>query len=76
MQTWFQIATSKDCTSRALGYAVVVGIILILINHVDALIRGDIDPVRVLKMGLTLLVPYTVSTLSSVQALMKARKQS
>ncbi len=76
MQTWFQIATSKDCTRRALGYAVVVGIILILINHVDALIRGDIDTVRVLKMGLTILVPYTVSTLSSVQALMKARKQS
>ncbi len=74
MQKWFQIATSRDCTKRALGYAVIVGVILILINHVDALIGGDIDTVRVLKMGLTILVPYAVSTLSSVQALLKVEK--
>jgi hypothetical protein len=38
-------------------------------NHGDALVQGELDPGRLLKMGLTLLVPYTVSTLSSVQAL-------
>ena len=54
---------------RALGYAVVVGAILIAINHGDALLRGEVDGVRALKMGLTVLVPYVVSTLSSVQAL-------
>ena len=54
---------------RALGYAVVVGAILIAINHGDALARGELGWNRGLKMGLTLLVPYAVSTLSSVQAL-------
>jgi hypothetical protein len=54
---------------RALGYAVVVGSVLIGINHGDALLRGELGRVRLLKMGLTLLVPYVVSTLSSVQAM-------
>ena len=75
MQNWFHIATSRDCTRRAFGYTIVVGVILILINHIDALIRGDIDTIRVVKMGLTILVPYTVSTLSSVQSLLKVEKE-
>ena len=54
---------------RALGYGVVVGVVLIAINHGDALLRGDIDALRLLKMSLTPLVPYAVSTLSSVQAM-------
>jgi len=32
-------------------------------------VQGELDSGRLLKMGLTVLVPYTVSTLSSVQAL-------
>ena len=54
---------------RALGFAVVVGAILIGINHGDALMRGELTGVRWLKMGLTVLVPYAVSTLSSVSAI-------
>ena len=76
MAKWIEIATSEDCVRRAMGYTVVVGIILILINHIDAIVRGDIDTVRVIKMGLTILVPYTVSTLSSVQALLKAETRA
>ncbi len=63
-----QIAISRPVVRRAIGYALVVGVVLISINHGDALLRGDLDAVRALKMGLTVLVPYTVSTLSSVQA--------
>jgi hypothetical protein len=69
MYTSFQLATSPGVVRRALGYAVVVGSILIAINHADALARGDLDLVRGIKMGLTVVVPYAVSTLSSVQAL-------
>lgn len=69
MNRAIEIACSRDVARRALGYAVVVGAILIAINHADALLRGDVDLVRGLKMGLTVLVPYMVSTLSSVQAL-------
>ena len=69
MTTAIQLATSQAVVRRALGYAVVVGAILITINHADALVRGDVDLLRSVKMSLTVLVPYTVSTLSSVQAL-------
>lgn len=31
--------------------------------------RGDVPPARLFRMGLTVLVPYVVSTLSSVGAL-------
>ena len=54
---------------RALGFAAVVGSILIGINHGDALLAGELSPGRLLRMGLTVVVPYAVSTLSSVMAL-------
>jgi hypothetical protein len=54
---------------RALGYAVVVGCVLISINHGDAILKGDLSGGRLFKMALTVLVPYVVSTLSSVGAL-------
>jgi hypothetical protein len=57
---------------RGIAYAIIVGAILITINHGDAIVRGDVDSTRLLKMGLTVLVPYVVSTLSSVGALRQA----
>jgi len=50
--------------------------VLIAINHGDALLRGEIDAGRLLKMGLTVLVPYTVSTLSSVGAILEHRARA
>ena len=72
MRGRLELAFSGGVVRRALGYAVVVGALLIGINHGDAILRGDVDGVRLFKMALTVLVPYTVSTLSSVQA-MRAR---
>jgi hypothetical protein len=69
MRNFLRLATSRNVVRRALSYAVVVGAVLIAINHGDALAQGQLGPARLLKMGLTLLVPYAVSTLSSVQAL-------
>ena len=66
---FWSVALRGDVVRRAAAYGVVVGSILIAINHGDALLRGDIDGVRVLKMVLTPVVPYCVSTLSSVGAL-------
>ena len=74
MKTALQLAMSPAVARRALGYAVVVGTILITINQADAILRGEISPTLVLKMGLTVLVPYTVSTLSSVQAIRAASR--
>ena len=69
MRRWLQLASEGRVVRRALGFALVVGSILIAINHGDALLAADLDRRRLLKMGLTVLVPYCVSTLSSVAAL-------
>ena len=74
MRSWLTLALSRSVVRRGLGYALVVGAVLIAINHGDALLRGDVDATRWLKMGLTVLVPYTVSTLSSVGALRAAER--
>lgn len=55
--------------ARALRTALLVGTVLIVINHGDALLALDLDVTRVLKMILTVCVPYCVSTYSSVGAL-------
>lgn len=67
--SFLQIATRPAVVRRALGMAAVVGPILIAINHGDRLLVGEIDAVRLFKMSLTFLVPYCVSTASSVGAI-------
>lgn len=69
---FWQLAFQPAVVRRACGYAVVVGAILIAINHGDAILAGELDATRWWKMGLTVLVPYTVSTLSSVGAMRQA----
>lgn len=54
---------------RAAKTAALVGLLLIAINHWDALLVGDVDGLRLAKMLLTLLVPYSVSTYASVRAI-------
>jgi len=68
------VARERSVVTRACKYALVVGAVLITINHGDALLAGEVDTRRVLKMLLTVLVPYTVSTLSSVGATLAARQ--
>jgi len=70
--TWLKVALSPTVVRRALWYAVVVGAILIFINHGDALMAGRIDSKRLIKMLLTITVPYAVSTLSSTGAIIEA----
>ena len=69
MKEIVRLALKPSVVKRALKYAVVVGAILITINHGDALLRGDVSAGRAFKMALTVVVPYVVSTLSSVGAL-------
>jgi hypothetical protein len=74
MRDWVREATAPAVVKRALTYAVVVGIVLITINHGDAIVRGNLDTTRLLKMGLTVMVPYLVSTFSSVGAIRNLRR--
>ena len=73
--TVWQLAMSSRVLRRALKTAAIVGTILISINHGDALVRGEIDSSRLLKMGLTILTPYLVSTVSSVQTLREVARE-
>ncbi len=61
-----QLATARPVVRRSLKYAVVVGSLLIAINHSDALLAGEVGLGRLARMVLTMMVPYAVSTLASV----------
>lgn len=74
-QSWLELARSPSVVRRALRYAIVVGAILIAINHYDAILAGEIGAGRALKMALTVAVPYTVSTLSSVGVLREVQRR-
>ena len=65
---FFSIATSKSVALQALSVAFVVGTVLALINYWDAVALGRTEWI---KIGLTYLVPYCVSTYSSVRAIQK-----
>ncbi|MEJ2131172.1 MAG: nitrate/nitrite transporter NrtS [Gammaproteobacteria bacterium] len=67
--SWFKLATRPEVVRRAFRTALVVGCILVAINHGDALMLGDVGSGRLLQMGLTFLVPYLVSTSASVGTL-------
>jgi len=76
MDSRLQLAVRPSVVRRALLYAVVVGAILITINHGPALVRGEVSAGRVVQMGLTVMVPYFVSTLSSVGAIRRMSRDA
>jgi len=64
------VALRGPVVRRALGFALVVGALLVAINYGDALLgQRALGALDWLKMGLTVCVPYVVSTLSSVAAI-------
>jgi len=71
-RSWLRLALTPSVIRRGLAYAVIVGAVLIVINHGDAILRGEVSAGRAWRMGLTVLVPYVVSTLSSVGAMRRA----
>lgn len=74
MKETIRLASRASVVRRALKYALVVGTVLITINHGDAIAAGEITEARAWRMALTVLVPYVVSTLSSVAALRDAAR--
>lgn len=67
--TRMSIALRRDVVRRASLYCVVVGTVLITINHVPALVRGDVSAFRLFQIALTYCVPYAVTTFASTQAI-------
>lgn len=72
MKIWLTLCFTKPVMKRASWTALIVGTILILINHGDSILMGDVDLTRILQMCLTVIVPYIVSTVSSVSTLLSA----
>ena len=68
MRSTWSLIVDGAVVRRALGFAVGVGAVLVAINHGDRIAAGELDSTRWLKIGLTVLVPYCVSTASSVMA--------
>src|SRR3989337_3871997 len=73
IRPWIRTARDRHVVRRAVARAGVVGSILTLINHADDLVGGQVTTATLLQIGLTLLVPYLVSTASSVAAIQRHR---
>jgi len=65
---------SGSFVQRALGYAVVVEAILVVINHAEALLHGELSVGRVGRIFLMIAVPYLVATTSIASAIHQARR--
>jgi len=75
MRDWFILAVTPSVVKRSLKYAVIVGLLLILINHSDAILNHTVTFSRGLRMILTVFVPYAVSTFSSVGTLLDQKRR-
>ena len=70
------LATRPDIVGRATRTAMVVGTILLAINHGPAILSGDIDLKQAIQIALTYCVPYGVTTYASVQAVRAERAKA
>jgi len=66
--SFIDIALSRKVFSAAIKIALVVGSLLALINHGDAILAMEVSVSRWFQIGLSYLVPYSVSTYSAVRA--------
>lgn len=67
------MACERTVYLRASKIALIVGTLLAVINHGDAIVAGDVTWVTAIKVLLTYVVPYGVSTFSSVGAIRQVR---
>jgi hypothetical protein len=63
---WLRLAAHPATAKRAFLTAIIVGFVLIVINHGSAIVSGQLTRARFFQMCLTVLVPCIVSTVSSV----------
>jgi uncharacterized membrane protein YwzB len=75
IKKWVRLCISKSVMLRAILTAMVVGAILVGINYGDVILRGQLDTRQWLRIFLTILVPYAVSTVSSVLAIFNMEKE-
>ena len=69
------LALTHGVVLSALKIALVVGSILALINHGGAILEHNLTRGSLLQIVLTYMVPYSVSTYSSVRALQRHARE-
>jgi hypothetical protein len=74
--TWLRLAAHPATVRRAFITALIVGTILIAINEGPIILAGKVTGRCVLQMCLTVLVPYIVSTVSSVSTRRELAKKN
>jgi uncharacterized membrane protein len=67
--SFLALATSASVVRRAVKVALIVGTILGVINHADAVLTNTFSMKNWLQVALTYFVPYAVATYSAVNAL-------
>ena len=67
--TFWSALLRRDVLLRGVKFSLVVGTLLVTINHADALLSGDVDTTRIAKILLTYCVPFGVTVVSSAQAI-------
>ncbi len=65
---------SKPVAVRAAKVAIIVGVILAFINHGKVILSGNITAECWVKMLLTCIVPYTVSSVTATMNIMERDK--
>lgn len=73
--SWVQVATQRPVVVRSVKVALLVGTILVGINHGNVLLGSGVSSDLLLsdlywKVPLTYLVPYSVSTYAAVDAIL------
>ncbi|MEM6824573.1 MAG: nitrate/nitrite transporter NrtS [Pseudomonadota bacterium] len=68
-ESFWVLALRPSVVRRAAKVSLVVGIVLMLINHGDVMMAGALTFKGICKIALTFMVPYSVSTYSSVLAI-------
>ena len=67
LRCWRHAVFYGPVVRRALQVSAVVGTLLFLINQLDVVLSSKVTPLVVLKIGLTYLVPFLVSTYSALE---------
>ncbi|ASC59011.1 TPA: nitrate/nitrite transporter NrtS [Vibrio vulnificus] len=76
LSDFISAAKTPSILKRSIKVAAIVGTVLMMINHGDALFAGQVESERVLKILLTYMVPFCVSTQASVSATLAMRKST
>ena len=72
---FLRLASQPEVVQTASRIALLVGTLLVLINHGPTIAEGTMTLRSYLQAGLTYLVPYAVSTYSSVSVMLRQREE-